>query len=174
MTIRPITINENVSNIEFKSHNLEDISVITGGYIITPHGEIILVEEDEEHCNVFSEYINSYLENNSKKIYDTFAATKILCDLGCCVYAGIRYKEYILSKSEETLEIASLTFPNSFDILTSEQKNICKRLIDSNKSLLGDREKIYIQYGSFPDNVYSKEEILTMLSSNELEKGSKK
>ena len=164
MTIRPVSINGNLCK-EFKSSTKEELSVIVGGYIITPPGEIILIDENEEHCNVFSEYINSYLENDSKKIYETLTATKILCELGCCVYAGIRYKEYIADKSGGSIEaIGSLTFPNDFKTLSKKQKEICLELISKNKSLLGDREKIYIQYGSFPDNVYSKEEIVSILN----------
>lgn len=169
MLVRPVSINGNLCK-EFKSSSMEDLSVIVGGYIITPHGEIILVDENEEHCNVFSEYINSYLENDSEKIYETLIATKILCELGCCVYAGIRYNEYVSNKSAGSQDnMGSLTFPNDFNNLTKIQKEICLELISKNKSLLGDRDKIYIQYGSFPDNVYTKEDILLILNKDSKE-----
>ena len=152
MKTKIMTINNKLSEKEFNSCELEEISVIIGGYIITPRGEIIIVDE-EEHCNVFSDYINEYLEQkSSSKTYDTYEATKILCEIGCCVYAGIRYKEYISNKNEGYIDnMGSLTFPKDITTLSEFQKEACSMLISKNKSLLGNREKIYIQYGSFPD-----------------------
>lgn len=170
MNIKPISIKGNLCR-EFRSKSIEEISVIEGGYIFTPRGEIILVGEDEEHCNVFSDYINSHLENASPKIYDTLVATKILCELGCCVYAGVRYKEYIGSAlGDSKLDLCSLTFPDELSNITEMQKNICLKLISTNKSVLGDREKVYIQYGSFPDIVYDKDEVIKILESKQKQK----
>lgn len=85
----------------------------------------------------------------------------MLTELGCVVYAGIRYEEYIESKTANYQGgCASLTFPNDLFDLSDIQKNCCKQLINANKSLIRDTEKIYIQYCSFPDNVYTKEQIL--------------
>ncbi len=163
--IKPITINGNKAPIEFKSCSIDEITVITGGYIITPRGEIIVIDEKEEHCNIFSDYINAYLEQDSRKIYDTLTSTKMLCNFGCCVYSGIRYKEYIMDLSGNTpQDLCSLTFPDNMLELTEVQKMICKKLIASNKSILGNREKIYIQYGNFPDNIYTKDQIIEILN----------
>lgn len=169
MKINPISINGN-SCKEFNSSSIEDLDVIVGGYIFTPKGEIILVDENEEHCNVFSDYINSYLENNQNTIYDILTATQMLCELGCCVYAGVRYKEYISSNFGNG-DLCSLTFPNDMEKLTQTQKDICLSLISKNKSLFGNREKVYIQYGSFPENVYSEEQIVSILKANVDKKG---
>lgn len=165
MRIRPISIKGNPCK-EFESSSVEELDVIVGGYIFTPRGEIILVGEADEHCNVFSDYINSYLESTENKVYDTLTATQILCELGCCVYAGVRYKEYISNKTgNEPLDLCSLSFPNDLSLITEAQKEICLKLISTNKSLLGNREKIYIQYGSFPDIVYTNEQIMEVLKS---------
>lgn len=161
--IKPISINGNECK-EFNSREFEDISVIEGGYIITPRGEIILVGENEEHCNVFSDYLNSYLENGSEQIYDTWTATKMLCELGCFVYSGIRYREYVNAKVENySDDLCTLAFPNNIENITEIQRKICLKLIESNKSALGDREKIYVQYEQFPDTIFTKEQALSML-----------
>ena len=166
MIINPITINGNKSPISFKSSEIDELTIIIGGYIITPRGEVIVVDEDDEHCNVFSAYINVYLEQNSPKIYDTGTAIKILCESGCCVYSGIRYREYIAGKTENfDNEAISLSFPQDIDAITSVQKEACKKIIDSNKSVLGDREKIYMLYGGYPDTVYTKEQVLNILNT---------
>ncbi len=170
MTIRPISINENPCK-EFASCSMEELSVITGGYIFTPRGEIILIGEREEHCNVFSEYINSYLENGSSKIYDIYQATKMLCEMGCCVYSGLRYQEYISNKfGNEPLDVCTLAFPMDLSAITEQQKQLCLKLISSNQSVLGNREKIYIQYESFPGIVHTKEQVEELLKPKTSEK----
>lgn len=62
--------------------------------------------------------------------------------------------------------MASLTIPDNYELLTDIQKEICLQLLNTNKSLFSDKEKIYIQYGSFPDNVYTKEEMMKILKTN--------
>ena len=121
MTVRPLSINQNLC-CEFSTNAMEELSVMAGGYIITPLGEIILVYDKENHCNVFSKYINEYLESKENIQYDTLSATKILCELGWCVYAGIRL-EYIKNKLgnlDKTL--VTLTIPNNYENLTDIQK----------------------------------------------------
>lgn len=171
MTIKIITINGNESTLSFQSCQADEVTVLVGGYIITPRGEVIVVDEADEHCNVFSAYINEYLEQKEIKMYDTATALKILCELGCCVYSGIRYKEYISSKTGNYDDDAlTLAFPKEIEEITSTQKEICKRIIESNKSLLGNREKFYMTYESFPGNVYTKEQILAILNKQVKEK----
>lgn len=165
MKIKPISINGNLCK-EFNSVDIEDLSVLSGGYIITPNGEIILVKDTDQHQVIFSDYINAYLENNDYIKYNTLTATKMLCEIGCCVYAGVRL-EYFKNKLEKmTQSMASLTFPNDPSELTDSQKQIIKALLKTNKSLFGSSEKILIQYGSFPDNVYNIEEVNVFLNSN--------
>lgn len=166
MFIKIKTINENESTLSFQSCSTEELTVLIGGYIITPRGEIIIIDESDEHCNIFSTYINEYLEQKEFKIYDTGTAIKILCELGCCVYSGIRYKEYISSRTGNfNDEALTLAFPKEIEGITSIQKEICKKIIESNKSLLGNREKFYMTYESFPGIVYTKEQILSILNS---------
>lgn len=162
------TINNNFSKTDFNSCLSNELAVIAGGYIITPLGEIIVVQDEEEHRQVFSKYINSYLELQKNEVYTTFQATKMLCELGCCVYSGVRL-EYAKNKLE-TLDnsMGSMTFPNNIEELTNIQKELCQILIKSNKSVFNENEKIYIQYGSFPDNVYTKEQVLELLNKRDI------
>lgn len=166
MKVRPLTINENLSKLEFNSCLKEEMSVIEGGYIITPRGEIIVVKDNDEHHIIFSKYLNSFLELETDKLYNTFKATKMLCELGCCVYSGIRL-EYAKNKLESlNKSMASLTFPDDIDLLTESQRKICMELISKNRSLFSDNEKIKIQYGGFPDNVYTQNEIIAILNNH--------
>lgn len=165
MIINPTSINGKKCK-NFNGCNIEDLSVLAGGYIITPYGEVILVGDNETHQQVFSDYINEYLENSQYTVFNTLNATKILCELGCCVYAGVRL-EYFKNKSNKISQgIASLTFPNNLSDLTNNQKQIITALLETNKSVFSPNEKITIQYGSFPDNIYSIEEVKAILSIN--------
>lgn len=163
----PKNINGN-ENLEFDGDSIENLSVLAGGYIITPLGEIILVKDTDEHRIIFSKYINYYLDNGSNTLYNTLISTKMLCDLGCCIYAGVRL-EYSKNMLEQLSDcMGSLTFPKDLDSLTSIQKEICLKLIESNKSIVSGSEKIFVQYGSFPDNIYTKEEIVNILKKKEV------
>ena len=165
MIINPTSINGKKCK-NFNGCNIEDLSVLAGGYIITPYGEVNLVGDNETHQQVFSDYINEYLENSQYTVFNTLNATKILCELGCCVYAGVRL-EYFKNKSSKISQgIASLTFPNNLSDLTNNQKQIITALLETNKSVFSPNEKITIQYGSFPDNIYSIEEVKSILSIN--------
>lgn len=162
MTIRPLSINGNQCR-EFDSTDINELSVLAGGYIITPLGEIILVDDKENHYNVFSKYINAYLENDENTQYNTLISTKMLCELGCCVYSGIRL-EYIKNKLENlNKSLCTLSIPSNPESLTDIQKNICIKLIEANKSRISGRKILDIQYGSFPDIVYTEDEMMTML-----------
>ena len=167
MKIRPLTINGNQRE-EFESCDISDLSVIAGGYVITPLGEIIVVKDDDKHCEVFTKLINNYLENEIDMKYNTLTSTKMLCEMGCCVYAGVRL-EYIKNKLENLSNcVASLTLPSQLSDLTEPQKEICSKLIESNISPITKKPRIYIQYGSFPDNVFNEEDILKVFTSNNL------
>lgn len=67
---------------------------------------------------------------------------------------------------------SSLTFPSDPEKLTSIQKEICLKLIESNISIITKKTKIYVQYGSFPANIYEEEMVKKSLNSesNELKK----
>ena len=164
MKIRLISKNQRECK-EYPSCLPEEMSVLSGGYVITTCGEIIVVEDNQEHKDVFSSYINDYLESEQSTVYETYLATKLLCELGCIVYTGVRL-EYIKNKlGGLDTSMGSLTFPSEMENVTEIQKEICLRLLDNNRSLFGNGEKIAIQYGGFPDIIYSKEEIIDFLNS---------
>ena len=54
MIINPTSINGKKCK-NFNGCNIEDLSVLAGGYIITPYGEVILVGDNETHQQVFSD-----------------------------------------------------------------------------------------------------------------------
>ena len=164
MKIRPISKNQRECK-EYPSCLPEEMSVLSGGYVITTCGEIIVVEDNQENKDVFSSYINDYLETKQSNVYEIYLATKLLCELGCIVYTGVRL-EYIKNKlGGLDSSMGSLIFPIEIENITDIQKDICLHLLASNQSIFGKGEKIAIQYGGFPDTVYTKEEVMNFLSS---------
>lgn len=110
MKIRPISKNQRECK-EYPSCLPEEMSVLSGGYVITTCGEIIVVEDNQEHKDVFSSYINDYLETKQSNVYEIYLATKLLCELGCIVYTGVRL-EYIKNKlGGLDSSMGSLIFP---------------------------------------------------------------
>ena len=118
MKIRPLTINGNQRE-EFESCDISDLSVIAGGYVITPFGEIIVVKDDDKHCEVFTKLINNYLENEIDMKYNTLTSTKMLCEIGCCVYAGVRL-EYIKNKLENLSNCVAIC---TYEVLRQQDYN---------------------------------------------------
>lgn len=74
---------------------MKDVSVLEGGFIITPKGQFLPVHDFQEHDDVFSMYINYYTGNpTSAQQWGSSECTRILNDLGHIVYFGVK-KRYI-------------------------------------------------------------------------------
>ena len=153
------------------------ISPWQAGYIITPNGEFIPYEKNEDHSAVFSSYLTKYLDREID--LETIEATKLLVKNMHIVYMGLTktsdlkdelgYKGSsegcgLLIFPQDTEEIT----PETTIRITPEQKIACELFIGSNKRLFSDEEKVPMQYHSLSfagSKEYTKDDILGILES---------
>ena len=143
--------------------NLIDITVLAAGYIITPDGEFIGIEDDEDHGDKFSCYLREYLKDNRFVGLITFDAALYLTQLGHIVYFGIKMEDMsgvYFQKSGSTKGLAVLYLPDDLDVITSEQKQAVVKLLNTNKPIFGNHpiiELVFYTIGNL--NPISEEEL---------------
>ncbi len=135
---------------EFEVENKDGggVNVLEAGYIITPDGDFILVPKDIEHSKIFSEYINKYLVNKTNTTYESNEAMIALIKVNHVVYYGLRMRDIVnlYDKNGNQDGVGLLILPENYkEILTKEQKKSINILLESNKSIFGNREKMYIR-----------------------------
>ncbi len=171
--------------IKFRVAEPSEVSVLEVGYAINLEGDFIPVKDDEDHSAVFSDYINAYLgEKNRNKIGEVFdipnngiipttllslEAGKMLVALNHVVYYGVRPADVKdIYQNGTAAGYCLLVFPDDFkESLTEEQRNAILALLETNRSVFGNREKVDIQFNIFgsPDNL-DKEEVISALKCN--------
>ncbi len=138
---------KNVMDMDFKYDvvSIDEISSLSAGYIILPTGEIIEVKDDEDHASKFSNYLNNYFCRKELKYLDILEASRELTNINCIVYLGIRTED--IKTSLVGLGYGIFILPNNYEEnITIGQKNACLKIIESNKSLFGDYEKMDLQF----------------------------
>ncbi len=167
--------------------SLEDVSILEGGYIITPDGKFIKVLDGQDHDSVFSLYINNYLgKPGSNELYGSAECSKILNNFNHIVYYGIKvgYLQAINNPKYEVLNylkeesiakmsrgLGVLSFPKNEDI-TNEQRLSCHKLLFTNlKSIQNTYKKIVdVSYGNIEINrTYNSEQLDDLLTIDLLE-----
>lgn len=156
------------NSFPFRVEEVDSVSVLCGGYVITPDGQFINVLDSEDHGNVFSDYLRSYLEEPHRQEEDSLHAMISLTKLNHIVYSGIKLGDHVL-EGDLDQGYALLVFPDDLDVLTDEQKKSCLKLFETNKSIFGGYKKVELQIHDFANKSYSQEE-LTEKFQNELEK----
>lgn len=155
----------------FRVEEKEDISVLCGGYTITPEGQFVNVLDNEDHGSIFSTYLRAYLEDLYRNEEDSLHAMISLTKLNHIVYSGIKLGDCVVEGDLEQ-GYALLVFPDDLSVLTNAQKKGCLALFASNKSIFGNRKKVELQIHDFSNRSYSQEE-LTERFSQELDKSGK-
>ncbi len=160
------------NDFEFEVCNLaeEIISVLQAGYIITPEGDFIPVNDDEYHKDVFTNYLNKYLENNPLASYSSNEALNALIKINHIVYYGIKpqvINNVYENRGGNTGGFGLLILPKNYlDVMTNEQRKSTKVLLDSNKSIFGNSEKILLEiYEQKEENKLNKKEFINFLES---------
>lgn len=162
--------------------SLEDVSILEGGYIITPDGKFIKVLDDQDHDSVFSLYINNYLgKPDSHELYGSAECSKILNNFGHIVYYGVKvgYLQAINNPKYEVLNylnedsiarmsrgLGVLSFPKDEDI-SNEQRLCCHKLLFTNlKPVKNTYKKIVdVSYGNIEINrVYNSDQMHNLLT----------
>lgn len=160
-----VALDEEVDNTML-IFNPDNIDVLSPGYIITPEGDVIELDEDYNHNYSLSKFINLINCDNRPLLYDLDDAINFLLEQGYVIYSGIRYDKGVNKVEFLKQVILVLMFPNNIVDLGEKQKRMCKKLINTNKSrLFKGREKTSIEYGTLSGNIYTKEQIIELLST---------
>lgn len=159
----------NGNSFLYRNTEIEWISPLEGGYIITPDGYFIPVKDSDDHSTIFSEYLTKYLEKRIN--LNTIEATIMLTKNNHIVYMGIKMSDMkdVYAHNGTCEGFGILIFPNDINSLSKEQKEACSSLIAINRRVFGNGEKIPMQYHSISSNgstAYNKEQILSILNKN--------
>ena len=148
----------NGNEFEFRVEEKDNVSVLSGGYIITPSGDFVNVLDNEDHSDVFSCYLGLYLENPQRQAEDTIHALRSLTKLNHICYTGIKLGDnYIEGNNEKGY--ALLVLPSDISGLTLEQKKSCLDFFRTNKSIFGNYEKVELQIRDFDGMCYTQAEL---------------
>ncbi len=130
------------------------ISTMAGGYIIRPDGLCVVVPDNSDHADISSQYIYQFLEIDYK-YYQSTEAIQILTKepFNCVVYNGVKAQDSkeIYGKnnkygSSNSSGYGIIFLPLEHE-MTNDQKEICQKLLSSNKSLFGNHEKLDLTIG---------------------------
>ncbi|MCI8575691.1 MAG: hypothetical protein HFI09_04395 [Bacilli bacterium] len=130
------------------------ISTMAAGYIIRPDGLIVIVPDSSDHADISSQYIYQYLETEYKYFQSTEAIQILTKEpFNCVVYNGVKVQDSKEIYGKENRYCSSnaqgygiLFLPLETE-MSEEQKEICQKLLASNKSLFGNYDKIDLTIG---------------------------
>ena len=133
--------------------NVEDsgVSSLSPGYIIRPDGITVKVENHEDHDDVFSRYINSYINNDEEtKYFVGKAITMLTNEYGHIIYYGIKTSDAmdIYTNQGNTNGYAFFFIPDDINSITEEQVNVINEIMSSNYSTISQQEILPIKYQS--------------------------
>ena len=127
----------------YRNTDIQWISPLEGGYIITPEGNFIPVKDSDDHSTIFSEYLSKYLE---KKInLETMKAIIMLTQNNHIVYMGIKLSDMkdIYKQNGTSEGFGIIIFPSDINNLNNNQKQSCIELILSNKRIFVSNKKLF-------------------------------
>lgn len=154
---------------KFRVEPREYISVLVGGYIITPEGEFILVKDNENHSDIFTDYIYKYLGEENLHVIneileipsdierssslDVLECSKILLSLGNIIYFGLKPEDAISAcKQGGNVGYCIITLPDNYkEIITPLQREAILDLMATNRSIFGNYEKVSLHVYKFSD-----------------------
>lgn len=152
------------------------VSVLEGGYIITPDGLFVTVKDAENHSEIFSDYLSKYL-NTPYQLYQSLEASMKLNQINHIAYFGVKTSDmktmygrehfYKSDGSKTPVEGFSLMYLPPLEMITDAQKSACLKLLETNHSRFRPEERLLdLQFGSAINNVeYSEEEIMNFLNT---------
>lgn len=156
------------NSFAFRVEEKDSVSVLCGGYVITPEGQFVNVLDNEDHGDIFSNYLRSYLEEPYRTDEDSLHAMISLTKLNHIVYSGIKLGDHVL-EGDLDQGYSLMVFPDDLSSLTDSQKESCLAFFETNKSIFGGYKKVELQIHDFSNKSYSQEE-LTEKFKSELEK----
>lgn len=149
------------------------ISTMAAGYIIRPDGLCVMIPDNLDHADISSQYIYKYLETEYK-YYQSTEAIQILTKepFNCVVYNGVKAQDSkeIYGRgnnygSSNASGYGIIFLPQETE-MSEDQKEVCQRLLDSNKSLFGNHEKIELTIGLITGEQISRIDFEQRIKSN--------
>lgn len=137
------------------------ISVLAPGYIILKDGTFILTSDN--HGESLTDFYVSYHKIPKAKYLTTQEAIKVLASDGFVVYLGTN-RNSVRDGDNFGFSVLYLN-----DDLTEEQKESCKKLLNTNKRLFHpDQTRVTIEYGNGVDlTEFSHEQVEELLITKE-------
>lgn len=130
----------------FRVEELSFVSVLSAGYAINPEGNFILIKDNEDHSTIFSDYLNKYLDNQVVKTYESTNAMVELIKLNHVIYFGVKPSDIAKGEGGLSEGLCFIVLPEDYkNILTEQQKESIRILINTNQSIFGDREKVSLK-----------------------------
>ncbi len=141
----------------FRTADKENISVLCPGYIITPTGEFVDIKNEEDHSSIFTDYLRKYPEDDGFAYMDTYRGARRLAELNHIIYLGVKTEDVhdLLTATNRTTDIGMIILPSDFEDISPIQAQSCLDLIQTNKSLFGNYEKINLSFYSNDNTNYT-------------------
>ncbi len=126
----------------------EYLSVLSAGYIITNEGLCIKINDEDDHSNIFTKFINKYndIEYEKWMYYETTEAILPLLNYGNVIYIGIKMKD---TQRYNSKGYGILAIPTN---ITKSQKECIDTLLQSNKSIFSGSEILELTLATNEDN----------------------
>ncbi len=120
---------EYITNID------DELSVLTAGYIITIEGEIIKIEDYQNHQEIFSKFYQLYLNISSYTLYELFTIIELLTSkLGHIIYIGTKTDRAYISANSHC---GNVILPNT-NTITALQHEALNHILKTNISIFKD------------------------------------
>lgn len=121
-----VFINKNGDKFKMTTAKDFEISVLEGGYLITKDGQFIPVKDDQDHSDIFSQYINKFYGATQPRHYETTEAIVTVVNDGNIVYMGKKFGDNPLNV------VGAFIILLPYEELTPEQKEALRKLISTN------------------------------------------
>lgn len=156
--------------VNIESDPKENVHVLSPGYIITPEGACVEIEEGYDHTSKISDYLNFYLENKTPHYYELFEGIQMLTSFSHILFYGIRLGD-IASQESSFNGINGCCYvflPSDLSLVTSEAKEVLRILEASNHSIFRPNDvKVPLYYNAFGrDDPLTFEEVGHLLTEN--------
>lgn len=147
----------------FDYENIEKLSVVSPGYIITDLGKAIKIPENQDHNDLFSQYMYFFSGFKQYVRYESTYGVKAICKTNGIVYFGAKLGD-VRSKNAYT---GMLFFPENISEITEEQKETIRCLLATNISPITNKKRIEIIFGDIlTGKLYSEDDVSIILKSS--------
>jgi len=146
----------------------DNVHVLQTGYIVSPDGKVVLIDDTDDHLTIFSEYISHYFNGENKKNYELYTAMLELADNDHIIYAGPKIQNVSAREwgNKVCSNICTLALPE-LEHITEDQFSFLNQLAESNKPLVSfsnNSELMYIHAEALTDGGFEGTTINSVLA----------